>query len=75
MNEFTDADGNKAFMLFNYEEPMMKRGNKVTVTFKEAKGVLYYRNGEPTTEVLDNGKFTIELESGEGVFVIPLYKK
>ncbi|MBQ8658789.1 MAG: hypothetical protein IJ506_06605 [Clostridia bacterium] len=75
MNEFTDADGNKAFMLLNYDEPMMQRNNKVTVTFKEADGVMYYRNGEPTTKVLKDGKFEIDLQSGEGVFVIPLYKK
>lgn len=75
MNEFTDGDGNKAFMLFNYDEPMMKRNNKVDLTFKNADGVLYYRNGEPTTVGLKDHKFSIDLESGEGVFVIPLYKK
>lgn len=75
MNEFTDADGNKAFMLFNYDDPILGRNNKVKITFKDADGVLYYRKGEPTTQVLENKKFEIELESGEGVFVIPLYKK
>ena len=75
MNEFTDGDGNKAFMLCNYDEPKLERKNKVTVTMKDAGGVLYYRNGEPTTALLENGKFEIELEAGEGVFVIPLYKK
>ncbi len=76
MNEFKDADGNKAFMLCNYDEPLLQRKNKTTVTFKdEVQGVLYYRNGEPTTALLNGGKFEIELNAGEGVFVIPLYKK
>ena len=75
MNEFTDGEGNKAFMLCNYDEPKLERKNKVTVTMQDASGVLYYRNGEPTTALLEKGKFEIELEAGEGVFVIPLYKK
>ncbi len=75
MNEFTDGEGNKAFMLCNYDEPKLERKNKVTVTMQDADGVLYYRNGEPTTALLEKGKFEIELNAGEGVFVIPLYKK
>ena len=75
LNEFTDADGNKAFMVFNYEEPSLLRTNKVQITFKDADGVMYYRKGEPVTQVLKNKTFEIDLESGEGVFVIPLYKK
>ena len=75
MNEFTDGDGNKAFMLCNYDEPLNQRTNEVTLTFEKAQGVLYYRNGEPTTVLLEDGKFEVELEAGEAVFVIPLYKK
>ena len=75
INEFSDANGNKGMMIFNYDEPMMKRNNKVELTFEKADGVLYYKNGEPTTSVLTDHKFTIELGSGEGVFAIPLYKK
>lgn len=75
MNEFTDTDGNKAFMLCNYDEPLLQRKNQTRITFKDAQGVLYYRNGEPVTTLLNEGKFEIELEAGEGVFVIPLYKK
>ncbi len=75
LSEFTDGEENKAVMLFNYDDPVLQRKNKTVLTFKEAQGVLYYRNGEPTTGLLKDGKFEIELESGEGVFVIPLYKK
>ncbi|MBQ8230104.1 MAG: hypothetical protein IJZ32_05370 [Clostridia bacterium] len=75
MNEFSDKDGTKAFMLFNYDDPYYLRKNKVQLSFENADGILYYRNGEPTTQVLENGKFEIELEAGEGIFAIPLYKK
>lgn len=75
MNEFSDKDGTKAFMLFNYDDPVYERNNKVKLSFENADGILYYRNGEPTTQVLENGKFEIELEAGEGIFAIPLYKK
>ena len=75
MTEFKDGDNNKAFMLLNYDEPLMQRANKVTLTFSEAQGILYYRNGEPTTALLDDGKFVIELNAGEAIFAIPLYKK
>ena len=75
INEFTDASGNKAFMLFNYDEPWLLRNNRVVINLKKAEGVMYYRNGEPITQLLENGRFEISLEAGEGVFVIPLYKK
>ena len=75
MNEFSDADGNKAFMLLNYDDPINARKNKVQLTFNDADGVMYYRNGEPTVVELEKHKFNMELEAGEGVFVIPLYKK
>ncbi len=75
LSEFTDGEGNKGVMLFNYDEPILGRKNKTELTFQNAQGVLYYRNGEPTTALLKDGKFEIELNAGEGVFVIPLYKK
>ena len=75
LSEFTDGEGNKGVMLLNYDEPVLQRKNKVTITFEKAQGALYYQNGEPTTVLLDEGKFEVELDAGEGVFVIPLYKK
>lgn len=75
MSEFSDKDDTKAFMLFNYDDPCYLRKNKVKLSFENADGIMYYRNGEPTTQVLENGSFEIELEAGEGIFAIPLYKK
>ena len=75
LSEFTDGEGNKAFMLCNYDEPLLGRKNKTELTFDKAQGVLYYKDGEPTTVLLEKGKFSIELDPGEAVFAIPLYKK
>ena len=43
--------------------------------FEDADGILYYRDGDPIVEVLQNKTFNIDLKPGEGVFMIPLYKK
>ena len=75
LSEFTDGEGNKGVMLFNYDEPLLGRKNKTELTFDKAQGVLYYKDGEPTTVLLEKGKFSIELDPGEAVFAIPLYKK
>ncbi|MBR2449052.1 MAG: hypothetical protein IKB30_02905 [Clostridia bacterium] len=75
VGQYEDADGNKGFMLVNYEEPSIKHTNKVTMKFENADGVLLYRNGDPTTIGLKDKTFTIDLEAGEGVFIVPLNKK
>ena len=75
MTQFKDADGRKAYMLVNYEEPSLTHTNKVSVEFDDADGLMYYRDGEPKIEVLENKTFNIDLKPGEGVFMIPLYKK
>ncbi len=75
VGQFEDANGNDAFMLVNYEEPSIKHNNKVTMTFDKADGVMYYRDGDPYVVGLKNKTFTVDLEPGEGVFIIPLYKK
>ena len=75
VGQFEDKDGNKGFMLVNYEEPSIKHTNKVTMKFEDADGVLMYRNGDPTTIGLTDKTFTIDLDAGEGVFIVPLYKK
>ena len=80
---FKDDDGNKGFMLSNATNP--NHGKTATVTLKfetPAKGkrgytgVQVYEKGEPRIALLDkDGGITIELESGEGKFLIPLMKK
>jgi hypothetical protein len=73
--QLQDEQGNKAFVVVNYDNRVMTRTNKVKIQFKKADGVLVYRDGEPTVMGLAGRTFEIELKNKEGVVVIPLYKK
>lgn len=73
--QMRDKNGNVGYMLVNYDEPSKARKNDVSFTFENADGVLMYRNGEPQVIGLRNREFSLTLEAGEGVFIIPLYKK
>ena len=75
VTQMKDSNGRNGFMLVNYEEPSIDHTNKVSMEFEDADGILYYRDGDPIVEVLQNKTFNIELKPGEGVFMIPLYKK
>jgi len=75
VTQFADKDGRDAFMLMNFEEPSIDHTNKVQIEFDKADGVMYYRDGDPIIEALKDKTFTIDLKAGEGVFIIPLYKK
>lgn len=75
VTQFVDGTGRNAYFLVNQEEPSLEKTNKASLKFEKADGVMYYRNGDPVIATLENGTFNIELEPGEGVFIIPLYKK
>ena len=71
------SDGtNDGYWIMNYDDPVNARDNKVQVTFENADGLLYYRDGEPNVIVLGKDKvFELNVKAGEGVFVIPVYAK
>ena len=61
-------------MLVGYDDPFYGNKTEVSMTFEGAKGVIIYRNGQRSlSEDLVDGTFTVTLEAGEGVFVIPVY--
>ena len=74
---FTDADGNKGFMLTNAVNPYNQKTASITVRFDNAyKGVMIFEKGVPNIVGLDkNNGVKVELESGEGRFLIPLKPK
>lgn len=73
---FEDEDGNEAYMLTNATNPAEEKNATVKLKLdKEYKGVLVIDRGAQTTKLLDKQEITIEVESSEGVFVIPLTKK
>lgn len=73
ITSFKDDAGNDAFMLLNYTDPYFEMDNRVTVQFKDAKGLLMYRFGKKEVVALnEDGTYTFELYPGEGRFIIPL---
>ena len=67
-----DKDGYDGFMIVNVTDPGLKLSDSVTVTFKKASKAIVYVHGKEQTIELKDGTYTFDLESGEGVFVIPI---
>ena len=63
--------GRDAFMITNYTVPGEKIDNTVTVTFNDATSAICYIGGVKTVKQLEDGKLTLNLGPGEGVFVVP----
>lgn len=68
---FNDGQGRDAFMITNYTVPGEKIDNTVTVTFNDATSAICYIGGVKTVKQLEDGKLTLNLGPGEGVFVVP----
>lgn len=68
---FKDENNNDAFMIVNYNDPALKLENEFEITFNKAKQAIVYIKGVKQVVKLDKGKLKMNLESGEGVFVIP----
>ena len=61
----------KGYWVVNAKNPYHYEVNDVELTFKDADSIVYYRKGKAYDTGLENGKFTIRLGTGEGIFVIP----
>ena len=73
---FRDENGSPAYMITNATNPAEEKDATVTLKLdKNYKGVLIIDRGAQTTKLLENREVTIEVESIEGVFIIPLTKK
>ena len=73
---FTDENGNMAYMLTNATNPAEKKDAAVKLTLDgQYQGILVIDRGEQTTIQLEKNVATIEIDSSEGVFVIPLKAK
>ena len=75
ISQFTSDTYGEAYMLVNYAD--RSDTNTVTATFKDCDAVAIYGgddySGTPKIVELDaEGKFTLELAYGEGVFVTPI---
>ena len=72
VGEMMDENGNHGYMLVGYDDPYNGNSTQVEMTFENAEGVIIYRNGERTLVECTDGKLSITLSAGEGVFVIPV---
>ena len=72
MGAYKDGDGRDGFMICNYTVPAYRTKNTISVEFKDADAVIYYREGKYNLVDVKKGKFEIELDAGEGIFAIPV---
>ncbi len=66
---FEKEKASRAYVIVSYGEPTVKEGNKVELTFKTAKKLKVRRNGVEETLESKDGKFTLEMSQGEGIFI------
>lgn len=69
---FEDGEGRDGFMVVNFTDPGQQLGSTVDLNLVDCKHALVVQNGEQRTVKCRGGKLTLELDSGDGAFVIPL---
>ena len=66
---FEKGKNDRAYVLVSYGEPTIKEGNVVELTFKTAKKLAVRRNGVKETVEVKDGKLTLEMKQGEGIYI------
>ena len=64
--------GVEGFMLVNSSDPAQKLCDRVTLTFNNASKAVVYIDGNPSYIALEEGKLTLNITCGDGVFIIPM---
>ena len=72
IGQFSDDQGNYAYMVTNFSSPFDNLSNTVTIKFENCRKVLICKKGRRIIEEFDNNTLTLNLGSGEGFFVIPI---
>lgn len=72
VGQFKDKDGNCGLMVTNYTEPTQGLNTRIDFNFTNANRAIVYRNGLKKVYEVKDGKLNLNLESGEGMFVIPV---
>lgn len=67
---FRDGQGNLGYMVTNFTEPSEGQSNRICLNFEKAERARVYRKGEPIDFDLNRNTLELELEPGEGAFVI-----
>ena len=66
---FAKGKKERAYILVSYGEPTIKEGNSVELTFKTAKKLAVRRNGVKEIVEIKDGKLSIEMKHGEGIYI------
>lgn len=66
-----DSAGNPGYMAVNYNDTTYKKKSDVTFTFTNYNRAYVYIDGVKHDVGLKNHQLTLNLDIGEGVFVIP----
>ena len=70
-----DNSGNSGFMVVNYNDTTYNKKSQVEMKFDGADKALVFIDGEEHDMTLTNKTLTLDLDLGEGVFVIPYNEK
>ena len=66
-----DSEGNPGYIVVNYNDTTYKKKSDVTFTFNGYNRAYVYIDGEKHDVGFTNHQLTLNLDIGEGVFVIP----
>ena len=66
-----DNEGNPGYMVVNYNDTTYKKKSDVVFTFANYSKAYVYIDGVKQNVTLKNNQLTLNLDIGEGVFVIP----
>lgn len=68
---FEDKDGQDGFMVVNFTDPADKITNNVTLNISGKTKAIVITNGVKKIADIKKGKLTLNMQAGEGSFVIP----
>lgn len=68
---FEDKEGREGYLVVNFTDPAKKRKNKVTLALTNATRAIVVKEGKEEVKKVDGGKLELDLDEGDGVFVIP----
>ena len=76
IGHFEDAEENKGLLITNMSNPYDNTNAKVNLRFAaKYKGVKVYANGKEEIKTLKKSTIDLDVESGSGIFVVPLIGK
>lgn len=69
---FLDEDHNRGYIVTNATDPSEDLFDSVNITFNKATHAVVYSRGRREIKELVNNKLTLNLQAGQGVFVLPV---